>query len=551
LILGAMGVTSGLIMLIVLVVSVRGTASVARENADRAVPAEAALRETLSAGATGQESLLALLQTQDPVARAAALTAAQLAGLAQNTAWAAYLPHALNRPGEPALQQAYETASARSVKLAATLLGTAASDPAFATRLADERRESTNMVTALVSLETTIYDPIIRSHAATIVSGINDARNAEYLACGVLAGTLTIVGLWLLRGSRRDERRMHADATAMNAAARFANLDTTLQRALDMERTEEAAYDIVEQALTIVAPGVPSELLLADSSHAHFRQIFSTDPGADASCRVAAPEECPATMTSQTQIFENSSHLDTCPYLRGKEDAVWATCVPISVAGRATGVLHMQRPVSKPVADATRSWELVGRKAGERIGMLRAFARSETQAETDPLTGLLNRRSLEERTRDLTDVGLPFVIAYGDLDRFKLLNDVHGHDTGDRALRLFARVLRDGVRPNDIPARYGGEEFVTVLPDCTLDNAIAVIDRIRSQLRAALVNNTLPPFTASFGVAASAPGASFAQTLDAADQALLRAKRTGRDRVVVNGAEALDDEQVVAPGPQQ
>ena len=135
--------------------------------------------------------------------------------------------------------------------------------------------------------------------------------------------------------------------------------------------------------------------------------------------------------------------------------------------------------------------------------MLRAFARSETQAHTDPLTGLLNRRSLEARTRDLTDEGLPFVVAYGDLDQFKLLNDVHGHDTGDRALRLFARVLRDSVRPNDIPARYGGEEFVAVLPDCSIDNAVIVIERIRTRLRTALTDGTVPPFTVSFGLAAS------------------------------------------------
>jgi len=225
---------------------------------------------------------------------------------------------------------------------------------------------------------------------------------------------------------------------------------------------------------------------------------------------------------------------------------VWALCVPVSIAGRTTGVIHTQRPVEQPPGDITRALELVGRKVGERTGMLRAFARSETQARTDPLTGLLNRRSLEARAHDLGD--LPFVVSYGDLDQFKMLNDVHGHDAGDRALRLFARVLRDSVRPNDIPARYGGEEFVAVLPDCTIDNAITVIERIREQLRATLANGTVPPFTVSFGLAASEPGLTFSQTLEAADQALLDAKRTGRDRIVVAGAEPEDDDPA-AVGP--
>ncbi len=91
------------------------------------------------------------------------------------------------------------------------------------------------------------------------------------------------------------------------------------------------------------------------------------------------------------------------------------------------------------------------------------------------------------------------MVAYGDLDHFKLLNDVHGHDAGDRALRFFARVLRDSVRTNDIPARYGGEEFIAVLPDCSLDNAAVVIERIRTRLRTTLADGTVPPFTVSFG----------------------------------------------------
>jgi len=547
--LGAMGIVCGLVIVVTLAAAVREADSVAREVAGRALPAQSALRRTYSASTNGQDLFITAIQTQDPVTRATALNAAQQAGQLQNASWSVYLQHAIDRPGERALQRSYTRSAARSVKLAADLLGTSPADPSFAPKLADERRESALTANALASLASKIYEPAMQQHATTIVSGISGARTAVYISYAIVALIFGSVGLWLMRGSRRDDRRMVANAVSMETQARYANLETSLQRALEMEHTEAAAYDVIAQALKIVDASVPSEMLVADSSRAHFRQVLNTAPDADAACRVGAPGDCPAAMSGQTRHFSSSSELDTCPFLRGRDDEVWATCVPVAIAGRTTGVLHMQRTVELPPPETSRGWDLVARKAGDRLGMLRAFARAETQAHTDPLTGLLNRRSLEALTRDLIDEGLPFVVAYGDLDHFKLLNDVHGHDTGDRALRLFARVLRDNVRPNDIPARYGGEEFVAVLPDCSLDNAVIVVERVRARLQAALSDGTVPPFTVSFGLATSEAGLTFSETVDAADQALLLAKREGRDRIVIAGAEPADDMTAAAPSP--
>jgi diguanylate cyclase (GGDEF)-like protein len=171
--------------------------------------------------------------------------------------------------------------------------------------------------------------------------------------------------------------------------------------------------------------------------------------------------------------------------------------------------------------------------------MLRAFELSRTQADSDSLTGLLTRRSLESQVRELQDSGVQYAVAYGDLDHFKQVNDVFGHDAGDRALRTFSQVLRDGLRPSDIPCRYGGEEFVVVLPSCSIPEAVAVLERITQRLAVRLTSGQIPAFTVSFGLASSEQAVDFEQVVALADEGLLQAKAAGRDRIVVAGAHGV------------
>jgi diguanylate cyclase (GGDEF)-like protein len=207
-------------------------------------------------------------------------------------------------------------------------------------------------------------------------------------------------------------------------------------------------------------------------------------------------------------------------------------CVPLNVGGVASAVLHVVTPEGEPPTEVeVRYLEVTARRASERIALLRAFEASETQARTDPLTGLLNRRSLESAVRQLETQGTAYALAFTDLDHFKQLNDSYGHDAGDRALRLFSTVLRDSVRPDDIVARYGGEEFVLVLPACDADAAVRVLERIRERLALELTAGTVPAFTTSFGLAARRTRRGFEETVAAADRALFRAKAAGRNRV--------------------
>jgi diguanylate cyclase (GGDEF)-like protein len=206
--------------------------------------------------------------------------------------------------------------------------------------------------------------------------------------------------------------------------------------------------------------------------------------------------------------------------------------VPVSIAGRATAVVHVTgTDQSPPSDDVVERVQLVAQKVGEKLGTLRAFARSETQASTDPLTGMLNRRSFFARAGDV--VGALYTVVFADLDHFKVLNDTHGHDAGDRALRLFARTLRNVLRPQDLACRYGGEEFVVLLPDCGRVEGLAVAERVRASVASALDAGTVPPFTVSAGIATSEQAASLDDVVDLADHALLAAKAAGRDRVVL------------------
>jgi diguanylate cyclase (GGDEF)-like protein len=137
--------------------------------------------------------------------------------------------------------------------------------------------------------------------------------------------------------------------------------------------------------------------------------------------------------------------------------------------------------------------------------------------------------------RDLQESGVQYSVAYGDLDHFKRLNDVFGHDAGDRALRTFSQVLRDSLRPADIPCRYGGEEFVIVLPGCGVPEAVQVLERVMQRMAERLSAGHHPHFTVSFGLASSDQAPDFTQVVALADEALLQAKSGGRNEIVIAG----------------
>jgi diguanylate cyclase (GGDEF)-like protein len=179
-----------------------------------------------------------------------------------------------------------------------------------------------------------------------------------------------------------------------------------------------------------------------------------------------------------------------------------------------------------------------------RLGrpLARMFGELTDQAERDSLTGLANRRVLDERLEEELDrsrrYGTHLALILVDIDNFKSVNDRYGHQCGDEVLRAVAPVLSGSLRELDLAGRFGGEEFALVLPGTAAVSARRIAEQIRRALAKVTVvgpGGELVCVTASFGAAEFPANASVASLIEAADRALYQAKRDGKDRVVVDG----------------
>ncbi|MFM5932415.1 MAG: diguanylate cyclase [Novosphingobium sp.] len=172
-----------------------------------------------------------------------------------------------------------------------------------------------------------------------------------------------------------------------------------------------------------------------------------------------------------------------------------------------------------------------------------------TQSMRDPLTGLYNRRYMEdalERYLSLAErLGNATSVLMIDLDDFKKLNDEHGHAKGDAVLRDVAGQMVGALRPSDVVCRYGGEEFLVILPNCPLEDAAGKADQIRARIEA-LSETHQARISASFGVAAvPSTSTTAADLIPLADAALFRAKRSGKNRVESAQKRSPQDEKAL------
>lgn len=253
--------------------------------------------------------------------------------------------------------------------------------------------------------------------------------------------------------------------------------------------------------------------------------------------QVFAPEECWAIRRSALHPGSDLQSGLRCAHVRAHGGDY--VCVPMIANGATLGVLHL-RGTGAPLDAHMRA--ILGTMAERTALALANLRRREdllAQSVRDGLTGLYNRRfldgamQLEERRARRSR--RPFGVLMLDLDHFKSLNDRLGHDAGDSALREFARVLQSQTRGGDLACRYGGEEFVIILPGAGLDASMQRAQQLHAAILATPFRHrgrSLGTLTASIGVAAFPQhGESWEAVLREADQALYRAKRSGRNRL--------------------
>jgi diguanylate cyclase (GGDEF)-like protein/PAS domain S-box-containing protein len=321
---------------------------------------------------------------------------------------------------------------------------------------------------------------------------------------------------------------------------------------MQMCKSVEESRGVVAQHIDELFPDNSGSLYLLNAGNNLFETAASWGAAALAGDPVIEKDDCWALRRGQVHVIEDARSKLVCQHLIVPPGGP-CLCAPILGNGELLGMLHMQlgpdeahlpAPVRAQRLDAQRAWALtVCEQIGLAIHNLKLRESLSAQAVRDPLTGLYNRRYLEQALeREVLRAsrnGRPVGVIMLDLDRFKDFNDTHGHEAGDQLLRALGDYLTRHVRAEDIACRYGGEEFVVILPEASPAMARARAEELWNGIQNLHVNHhgeLLRGVTASVGVAGfPAHGRTAVQLLATADTAMYAAKRKGRDRVELAG----------------
>jgi diguanylate cyclase (GGDEF)-like protein len=368
---------------------------------------------------------------------------------------------------------------------------------------------------------------------------LDEMRRDEFAAAALvpvklilgMSAIFGVAGGVMLRRSRRAAHlRREEEKTRLAAADRYRHQQARFTEAMQISRSVSEANELLVRHLERSIPD-SSAVVLSKEPHSEVLELATPAPDglvvddADAdSCLAIRFSRRQGRCTGETELFECG--------LCGRLDAC-ASCEPLVVGGQVLGSVLLLH--EDPLDDnQDRRLEESSAQAAPVLANLRNLEVAEMQAATDPLTGLPNKRSLDEALRRLIAqserTGLPLSVVLIDLDHFKSVNDGFGHEMGDRVLAAFGAMLSAEQRASDIAARSGGEEFVVLLPATDDMGAMAVAEKLRVATHRLNVGGV--SVTGSFGVATFPQhGPDAGRLLRLADRALYAAKHNGRDRV--------------------
>lgn len=306
-------------------------------------------------------------------------------------------------------------------------------------------------------------------------------------------------------------------------------------------KTQEEAFHVISMAVGELFTGYSGGLAIMHDS-GHFLETFASWGNEPLLESIFQLDDCWAIRRGQAHEVANPLDNVICRHFVRPPKAGYL-CLPLVVQGEMLGLFSVEIPTGTK-SDNSYHWKQQVVTIGEGIKLslsnlkLREIMRE--QANHDPLTGLFNRRYLNDTLprelnharRDRTQT----TIAMLDIDHFKHFNDTYGHDAGDLMLRELGRVLRENVRKSDIAVRFGGEEFVLILLDSSLESShehIEKISRLVKEMQIHYGEQLLGSMSLSIGmIEASQYEMTSDELLSAADKALYAAKRAGRDCIV-------------------
>jgi diguanylate cyclase (GGDEF)-like protein/PAS domain S-box-containing protein len=307
--------------------------------------------------------------------------------------------------------------------------------------------------------------------------------------------------------------------------------------------TPQEAYKSITQVAPKLFPDLAGSLYIVNPRKSILLEAVASWGGMDINGEVFMVDECWALRRGGVHIGKPTSDGLLCKHISSQLTKDYL-CLPLIAQGEILGLFYLQdtdQNFSNPIEFNQHAAVTVAKQISMSLANLNLRESLHIQAIIDPLTGLFNRRYMEETLdreihrgkRREASIGIIMV----DIDHFKRVNDNFGHEAGDMVLTAVAGLLKKHIRHEDIPCRYGGEEFLLILPEANLKTTFQRAEELRliiSQLEVRHHGLALGKLTASFGVSICPEhGENVADIINAADSALYLAKTKGRNQVVI------------------